>query len=266
MHINANTQLNFVIGSPVVQSKSPDIHQHMYELLNINAVLVAIDNPKLPDFVQSMKTLNAHMCAVTLPFKSSILDYVDSCSDEVTALGAANTLIHHEGKIHAYNTDVDGIRSGLKSVNLRGKKVLIIGAGGAARAAGYALKDTQANLLWMNRTEDKVLPLIELFGGIYIPQDQISEHDIDVIINTTSVGMYPNVDETPLPEYSFNPKQTVFDLIYNPVNTRLLEEARLAGSSVISGKRLFVEQAIRQVELCYHLTISEEHRRELHTD
>lgn len=264
MNINSSTQLNFVIGSPIKQSKSPDIHQKIYELLNINAVLVAINNPNLDDFVKAMKTLNAHMCAVTLPFKTDILAYVDCMSEEVKALGAANTLIQRDGKIHAFNTDVQGIQSGLKNVELKNKNILIIGAGGAARATAYALKDSNAQLFWMNRTEDKVLPLIQTFGGTYVSGDQLENQRIDIIINTTSVGMYPNTDASPLPDYQFTANQTVFDLIYNPVETTLLRAARNAGATGISGERLFVEQAIKQIELCYDVTVDARCRDELH--
>lgn len=264
MHIDSSTQLNFVIGSPIKQSKSPDIHCKMYKLLNINAVLLAIDTPNLSDFVQSMKTLNAKMCAITLPYKTDILQYVDSMSEEVKALGAANTLINREGKIHAFNTDVHGIQCGLKDVELNNKNVLIIGAGGAARATAYALKDSKVHLYWMNRTEDKVKPLIQMFGGTYLSSDQVRSQHIDIIINTTSVGMYPHTDESPLPEFTFNASQTVFDLIYNPQVTRLLREARQAGAKGISGERLFVEQAIKQIELCYDVKIDTRCRDELH--
>lgn len=264
MKINANTHLNFVIGSPITQSKSPDIHCKIYGLLGINAVMAAIDNPDLKSFIQSMKVLNAHMCAVTLPFKTDILAYVDSMSDEVRALGAANTLIQRDGKIHAFNTDVHGIQSGLKHVELRNRNILVIGAGGAARAVAYALKDSNAQLFWMNRTEDKVLPLINTFGGNYVASHQLENQPIDIIINTTSVGMYPSTDESPLPDYQFTANQTVFDLIYNPVETRLLRTARNAGATGISGERLFVEQAIKQIELCYNMTVDARCRDELH--
>lgn len=264
MRIDSNTQLNFVIGSPIKQSKSPDIHAKMYKVLNINAVLIAIDTPNLPDFVQSMKTLNAGMCAITLPYKTDILQYVDSMSEEVKALGAANTLINREGKIHALNTDVHGIQSGLEDVELKNKNVLIIGAGGAARATAYALKDSNVHIYWMNRTEDKVKLLIQTFGGTYLDADQARTRDIDIIINTTSVGMHPHVDESPLPAYRFKPNQTVFDLIYNPQVTRLLREARQAGAHGISGERLFVEQAIKQIEFCYDVKVDARCRNELH--
>lgn len=264
MRIDASTQLNFVIGSPIKQSKSPDIHRKIYDMFDINAVLVAVDNPNLAHLVQSMKTLNAGLCAVTLPFKTGILEYVDILSEEVKALGAANTLINRDGKIHAFNTDVLGIQSGLSDVDVDHKNIMIIGAGGAARATAYALKNANAHLYWVNRTEEKANILIDTFGGTYVQSDKVHDLNIDIIINTTSVGMYPNNDESPLRDYTFTKNQTVFDLIYNPAETRLLREARDFGATVISGERLFVEQAIKQIELCYGVTVDARCRDELH--
>jgi len=110
MPINAYTQLNLVIGNPIKHSESPRLHKIIYDKLGINAVMLAIENPNLPDLVQTIRTLGVRLTAVTLPFKTNILSYVDTQSETVTALQAANTLIFEGGKIHAENTDVVGIR------------------------------------------------------------------------------------------------------------------------------------------------------------
>jgi shikimate dehydrogenase len=251
MPIDSQTALNVVIGHPIIQSKSPDLHQKFYTMLGINAVLLAVDNPKLDELITAIKVMNIKLTAVTLPFKTQILKHVDVISDEVKALGAANTLLLIDGKIHAHNTDVHGIVSSLQEVNYHEKNILIIGAGGAARATGYALKDAKSRLYWMNRTQDKVHDLIHAYGGQLIEADKLNDQPFDIIINTTSVGMYPLAHETPLPGYTFTPEQTVFDLIYNPKETRLLQEARMAGAQIISGETLFVQQALKQITLCY---------------
>lgn len=252
MTIDTSTQLNLVIGNPVKHSRSPELHKRIYEQNGINAIMLAIENPNLSDLIVAMKTLNMGLIAVTLPFKTQIIQYADVINDAVKVLGAANTLILKNGQVHAHNTDVDGINAALKDVDLNNKKVLILGAGGAARAVAYALKDTHADLFWMNRTKENAEELSNQFGGTVVEQDKLGQ--IDLIINTTSVGMSPKIDETPLPDYVFNQNQTVFDLVYTPKETRLLSEARKSGAHCISGEIMFVEQALKQVELCYGIS------------
>lgn len=255
MQINADTTVNFVIGNPVKHSHSPILHQKIYEHVGINAVLLAIDNPDLTALINSIKTLGVQLTAVTLPFKTSILEHIDVCSDAVKALGAANTVILKEGFLHAYNTDVIGIKLALQDVDLDHKNILIIGAGGAARAVAYALKDKQSALFFMNRTQARAKILADHYSGVMVCEDDLNHLDIDIIINTTSVGMFPHTQASPLPYYEFKAHQTVFDLIYTPKETRLLYAAKAAGARCISGETLFIEQALAQVELCYGLAI-----------
>jgi shikimate dehydrogenase len=255
MPINAYTQLNLVIGNPIKHSESPRLHKIVYDALGINAVMLAIENPHLPDLAHSIRALSVKLTAVTAPYKTSILSYVDTQSETVTALQAANTLIFDNGKIHAENTDVEGIRKALSNTDLDGKNILIIGAGGAARAVAYALKPHKPTLYWLNRTSDNANQLVKLWGGAVAPSELIQDLPIDIIINTTPIGMAPNADQTPLPGYVFKPEQTVFDLVYTPRQTRLLKEAHLAGATCISGVHMFVAQAIKQIELFSHKTM-----------
>ena len=127
-------------------------------------------------------------------------------------LQAANTLIQRDGKLHGYNTDIDGIAFALRNIVVRNKRAVVIGAGGAARAMGYFLKKNKAKLLWMNRTKKKAIALAKEFGGDVICHDELNEIDIDIIINTTPIGMYPNVDVSPLPDNTFSKHQVVFDM------------------------------------------------------
>ncbi|MFI4956121.1 MAG: shikimate dehydrogenase [Gammaproteobacteria bacterium] len=249
MPINANTQLNLVIGNPIKHSESPRLHKMVYDALGINAVMLAIENPHLPDLVKSIRTLSVKLTAVTLPFKTSILSFVDTQSDAVSALQAANTLIYDNGNIHAENTDVEGIRKALANTDLHKKNIVIIGAGGSARAVAYALTPYHPTLYWLNRTAENAHQLIGQWGGTIASSELMQDLPIDIIINTTPIGMNPNADQTPLPGYIFKPEQTVFDLIYTPRQTRLLKEADLAGATCISGIHMFVAQAIKQIEL-----------------
>lgn len=258
MNIDSHTTLHLVIGNPVKHSFSPRLHQILYNLLDINAVMLAIENPALPDLINAIKTLSVKLTAITLPFKTDILTFVDSQSDAVTSLRAANTLLLRNGHVHAENTDVDGIMYALRKVNLKSKNVLIIGAGGSARAVGYALRDSQCHLFWMNKTVSHAEALCSQWGGKILHDSALNNIPIDIIINTTPVGMYPNISETPLTDFQFKPYHTVIDLIYTPKETRLLTEARSSGAYCISGLDMFIFQGIKQVSLLCDHTIDTE--------
>src|ERR1700722_8159736 len=156
--ITAKTRLNMVIGYPLTHSQSPLLHNLIYQALNIDAVLLAFAHTNIQALIETIKTLSVSLTAVTMPFKQKILDFIDpnNCSDEVMHLSAANTLIQRDEKLYAYNTDIAGITYALRTIPLKNKRVLILGAGGAARAAGYVLKNQQAQLFWHNRTAEKV--------------------------------------------------------------------------------------------------------------
>lgn len=257
MPLDALTRLNMVIGHPTSHSQSPAMHEAIYHEFGINAVMLAVDNPTLTQYMQCIRTLSIGLTAVTLPFKTAVLDYVDSQSDDVKALKAANTLLLKNGKIHAENTDVHGIEQALIHTDLNNKHILILGAGGAARAVGFALSRKNATLYWLNRTPSHAEVLAQQWGGRLIESDQLAFIHIDIIINTTPVGMSPNIEQTPLPGYAFQAYQTVFDLIYTPEETVLLREARAQGAHCISGMVMFIAQARRQADL-YRINIRTE--------
>src|SRR5262249_50288927 len=143
----------------------------------------------------------------------------------------------------------DGILYALRDVSLSQKRVLIIGAGGAARAAAYVLKKHNAQLYWLNRTKKQAEMLAELFGGDVLEEKEMIHTSIDIIIHATPQGMYPNVLVSPLPDAIFHEKQIVFDMVYNPIKTIFLKKAEEKGAKIISGLDMFIGQGIRQVEL-----------------
>jgi shikimate dehydrogenase len=247
--INQKTQLNMVIGFPLEHTKSPLLHNTIYNALNINAVLLAFPNNNLPSLIKSIKTLSIGLTAVTMPYKEKVLKYLDYYSPEVKTLKAANTIIQREGKLYGHNTDVDGIKYALRDISLLEKNVLVIGAGGAARAAALVLKDNHSNIFWLNRTKKKAIALSKIFGGKVIDSDKLKELDIDIIINTTPLGMHPNIDVSPLPNYTFNANQTIFDMVYNPMDTQLLKQAQKSNAKIINGLDMFVGQGLKQIEL-----------------
>lgn len=250
MKINSKTQLNMVIGHPLEHSQSPILHTLSYQLLGINAILLA--QPRLlplKALITVIKTLGITLTAVTSPFKEKAINYLDHCSDEVNELQAANTIIQRDGKLYGYNTDIDGIDFALRHIALCDKKVLIIGAGGAARAAAYFLKKNQAQLFWINRTSKKVTALAKKFGGNIITGDELDDLSIDIIINTTPLGSYPNIHTSPLTDYVFSAEHVVFDMVYNPLMTPLLKQAQKRRATTISGLDMFIGQGLKQIEL-----------------
>ncbi len=193
--------------------------------------------------------LSVKLTAVTSPYKEKIIQYLDECSLEVQELQAVNTVILKNNKLYGYNTDIFGINFALQNIDLYNKSIAILGAGGAARAIGYVLSRHAVQLFWINRTPSKALQLSQEFGGNVIAISKLSEIKIDIIVNTTTIGMYPNINESPLPNYKFSKHQVVFDMIYNPYMTKLLQQARHDQAQIISGIDMFISQGLKQIEL-----------------
>jgi len=246
---NAKTTLNMVIGHPLTHTQSPCLHHHLYQQLGLNAVLLAFSNQTVEPLIKTIKTLKIGLTAVTLPFKETVVNHVSDCDMAGQAIGAINTIIQRQGKLYGYNTDVSGIAHALKNIVLNDKRVLIIGAGGAARAAGYLVQEQGAHIFWLNRTRKCAEKLCKDFSGTVIDHAQLKNLSIDVIINTTPLGMFPSVEQSPLLDYQFRASQVVFDMVYNPMDTQLLLSAKQANAKTISGINMFIGQGIRQVEL-----------------
>lgn len=249
MAITNKTQLNAVIGYPLAHTQSPNLHNFIYETLNLDAILLSFSHQSLESLIQSIRTLSMGLVAVTMPFKEKILPYLDECCPSVRAVKAANTIINQHGKLMGYNTDIDGVAFALKNISMNNKNILMIGAGGAARAAAYFLQKYHVNIFWYNRSKENALQMSSEFGGNVISHLQNISDKIDVIINTSPVGMYPEVYATPLPSFKFHPEQIVLDMIYYPCETRLLKDAKSQGAKIISGLNMFIGQGIRQIEL-----------------
>lgn len=238
-----------VIGYPLIHSQSPLLHNTVYQQLGIHSIMLAQSHSELSPLIQAIKTLSVELTAVTMPFKEEVIQYLDDDSAEVKILKTANTLIQRNGRLYGYNTDLAGIAFALSSIDLQEKQVIVMGAGGAARAMGYFLTTNKANIIWTNRHLEKAAVLAKEFGGDVITSDQLKECDPDVIINTTPVGLYPHVDESPLPHYVFHEKQIVFDMVYHPVLTTLLKQAQKSQAKIISGLDMFIGQGLKQIEL-----------------
>lgn len=245
----AQTKLNAVIGFPLAHSLSPFFHSEEYICRGYDAVMLAFENEDLPSLIQMLRTSKIGLTAVTLPFKETALSFLDEVDPLAKRLQSVNTVLQKEGKLLGFNTDYFGISKALEGVSLKGKKVLLLGAGGAAKPAAAFVQDSGAELFCLNRNRDRAEELVRALGGQTIYDTDLSAKQFDVIINATPVGLAPNSEETPLDASFLRAGQTVFDLVYNPEETRLLREAKAAGAETRSGLVMFKAQALEQIRL-----------------
>jgi len=257
-NITSSTVINSIIGNPVSQSKSPQIHNLGYKKKSIDAVYVPFltDSPRW--FMEIARLLEIHGSSVTVPFKSEIIPLVDHIDKSVNQIGASNTIYRdRHGRWLATNTDAYGLIKPLLDFigvkDLDSRKVAVIGAGGAARAAVFALLDMGAQVAIFNRTHPKGLELADLFSCRAYPLEESSIEELkeysSIIVQTTNVGMAPLEHIDPLDFYSFSGDELVYDIIYKPEETLLMKKAAEAGCPVLGGFKMLEEQAYLQFKL-----------------
>jgi len=250
--INSRTKLCAVIGHPVVHSLSPAIHNAAFREKKLNFAYLAFDvmPNALGKAIDAMKALGFRGYSITIPHKITALQFVDSLDAIAKKIGAINTIINEKGKLIRYNTDVIGAIKALEQkINLNKKKVLLIGAGGAARAIGFGLKEKKAIITITNRTEEKGIALSNSLGCNFAKINELPKLSFDVLINATSVGIHPNINENVVSESVLNKKMLVFDIVYNPIKTKLIKAAEEKGSEIVSGIEMLSLQAAAQFEL-----------------
>jgi 3-dehydroquinate dehydratase/shikimate dehydrogenase len=263
--INAETGVYAVLGDPIGQSLSPILHNAAFRAAGLNNVYLPIRIP--PDtFENSLKQLEwipVKGYSVTLPHKTTAAAYSLNFEGPVRDIGAANTLYRgSDGQWWSANTDYTAIHDcltlGVRNADpiagagpspLAGKKVLILGAGGVARAAIAVCKDVQASVMVANRTNKRGKELAEEFAIQHITWENRGAPFADILVNCTSTGMHPNIDESPFKENWLRESQVVFDTVYNPENTLFIKQAKERGCTTVTGVEMFVRQAARQFEL-----------------
>lgn len=252
MKIDANTSLYAVFGNPVRHSKSPMIHNACFQHYRQNAVYLAFEADDISAAVHAVRTLDIKGASVTIPHKSTIMAHLDEIDPDARDIGAVNTIVNHKGRIIGYNTDCLAAVLPLKSFNISQKHVCIIGAGGAAQAVAFGMKKENAKLTILHRNYDSGQLLAERSGAEFVDSNNsraLSLLDIDILINTTPVGMVPHIDETPFPEKYLHSQTVVMDIVYNPVQTKLLRQASRKGCKTINGLFMFLYQAAAQFDL-----------------
>ncbi|MHA6531338.1 shikimate dehydrogenase [Paenibacillus sp. BAC0078] len=249
-----------VMGDPIAQSKSPLMHGAALKALGIPGAYVPlhIASDQLSEAVGAIRTLGFRGVNVTIPHKVAVMEYLDKLDESAVAVGAVNTIVNDNGILTGFNTDGIGYVRSLKAEAapvLSGARILVIGAGGAARGIVTALlQEKPSAVLIANRTADKAKELAEACHGkgkaSGISMNEIGEHigGMDIVINTTSVGMYPHIDETPIDPGLLPAGIIVSDLIYNPLRTRLLSESLKRGCRIHGGLGMFVYQGAYALE------------------
>ena len=249
MKIDTSTRLYAVLGDPVAQSLSPVMHNRAFEEKGINGVYVALRVTDPKAVADAVRTLGLAGCSVTTPHKEVVLEGLDEVTPFARKVGAVNTIINREGRLLGDNTDGPAALVALQSQNeVTGKKVALIGAGGAAKGIGHALCGAGSTVTIINRTIENGKRLANELSVAFLPLSEIDKEAFDILINTTSVGMHPKVDESPIEGYQFEEYQVVMDIIYNPLETKLMAAARQKKCLVIDGVEMFVRQGAMQFE------------------
>ena len=253
-----------IIGDPIDHSLSPAIHNAAFTTLGLNCSYIAfrVQEGQLKNSMDSLRAINIGGFNVTMPHKVAVLDYVDSSDKIVEMVGAANTVKNEDGKFYAYNTDVVGFIEPLhqRKIDLNGYEVLILGAGGAARAVVVALSQEKgiSKINIVNRNIDRSTNLANVINKLGLMANIISHDDIqkiafgsNLIVNTTPLGM--KNEESLIKSSSISKESIVYDIVYKPIETKLLENAKTVGAQVIYGYEMLLEQAIASFKIWFRM-------------
>lgn len=263
MFVSGKTKVYGVIGDPIEHTLSPAMHNAAFEALKLDCIYLAfkVKPDEVENAVQGMRALDIQGLNVTMPYKNAVVSFLDEVDQTATFLSAVNTIENENGKLFGYNTDGFGALKALKEngVEVEGKKVLLLGAGGAARAIALALALEGADLAILNRNPKAAIDLANLLRETYnrkVDADELSRETVktnlanaEVLVNATSVGMEPNVNQTLVDSEWLKPELAVLDIVYDPVETRLAKEAKAAGVKVVSGIEMLVHQGAVSFEI-----------------
>ena len=260
LSINGQTKLVGLLGYPVEHSLSPAMHNSAFAARSLNwrYVPLPVHPERLGEAVAGLRALGFVGANVTVPHKEAVMSHLDEVALAAQAIGAVNTIVMRKRKLIGYNTDWRGFLTALSEGGFdpHGKRAVVLGAGGAARAVVYALAQAEAQVTVLNRTLSRAQALVKdfspLFSSLLLTPQTLEEQTAytHLLVNTTPVGLWPEVGQSLWPEdLSFPGHLTVFDLVYNPQETKLLRQARRAGAQVIGGLGMLVHQGAAAFEL-----------------
>jgi 3-dehydroquinate dehydratase / shikimate dehydrogenase len=246
--VDAATKIYGVAGNPIRSSLSPIMMNTAFRRETVNAVYLALQTNKITDLLKLVREIPIQGLSITMPLKREVIPHLEQTDPLSAKIGAVNTIRLLDGKLYGFNTDVAGIVGPLeKRMQIRGAKILVLGAGGAARAAVYGLKDKGAEVFILNRTLETAQKLARQSGSKTLRKEALGKTPFDVIVNATPVGMAGNKVSNII-EGELNAK-LVFDLVYNPLETPLIHQARKQSIPFITGIEMFIQQGARQFEI-----------------
>ena len=263
MEISGKTRVCGIIGDPVEHSLSPAMHNAAFQELNIDFVYVSfrVRKNELKEAIVGAKALDIRGLNVTMPHKNAIMKYLDEIDPTARSIGAVNTILNDKGRLVGYNTDGIGALKALKEngVSLDGKKLVLLGAGGAGKAIAFHAAQEMEELKIFNRTAQKAKDLAEVLRkkfGKKIDGNSLSAktmkkelEDADIVVNATSVGMHPNDGQSLVDPSWLRPTLCVMDIVYNPIETKLAKDAKSVGAKVVSGVEMLVHQGAASFEI-----------------
>lgn len=255
------TRILGVAGNPCAHSKGPTLFNALFLRYRLNYHYTLFEGPDIGGIMAVARAVDAKGLSVTIPFKHEVMAYLDEVDEHAAEpIGAVNTVVFACGTSIGYNTDWLGIRKPL--VSLKGAKAVLLGAGGVASAAAYALMDLDMDVTILNRTPANAQKLADRFGCAARPWDEFDRIRPDVVVNATPLGMQPDT-RSPLQEDQLHPDMTVFDMVYTPPVTPLIEAARRKGCRTITGTEMYVHQAREQFYQFFGIDVPEQVIKEL---
>jgi len=243
MKLNTQTIVCGIIGSPITHSLSPAIHSAGYAAKKLNYTYLAFEVNDLKGAIDGIRALGIKGISVTIPHKVAVVQYLDRIDDRAQKIGAVNTILNKNGKLTGFNTDCDGAMKAIEEkTTIAHKKVVLLGAGGAARSIAFGLKEKKANVLILNRTIQKAKELASATNARFEGLTELPEiKKCDILINATNVEI--------VPKEVLHKNLTVFDIRYNPKETQLIIDARKSGCMIVYGYKMLLYQAVAQFEL-----------------
>jgi shikimate dehydrogenase len=252
-----------VIGDPIEHTLSPTMHNAAFKHLKLDFVFLAfrVKAAELENAMRGMRGLGIRGLNITMPHKNEVAKYLDRVDPTVKFLGSVNTILNEDGRLLGFNTDGVGALKALREngVNPDGKKLLLLGAGGAAKAIAYALAKEVGELCILNRAAEKAKELADALSrtfGKKIVGDALSSsaiqrnlQDSDILINATSIGMHPHISQSLVAPQWLKSDLCVMDIVYNPVETKLVKDAKAAGAHVVSGVEMLLYQGAASFEI-----------------
>jgi len=263
MKISGKTRVCGIIGDPVDHSLSPVMHNAAFEELTLAFVYVAfrVRREELREAIIGTRSLNLLGLNVTMPHKNAVMRYLDELDPTARSIGAVNTILNNKRRLIGHNTDGIGALKALieNDITPNGKKLLLLGAGGAGKAIAFHAAQDVEELVILNRTPQKAKKLAEVLrrefnkkiNGNALSTEIIKEElrDADILVNATSVGMHPDIDQSLVPPSLLRPDLCVMDIVYNPLETKLAKDAKAVGAKVVSGIEMLVYQGAASFEI-----------------